>query len=106
MNIINMKILVDLFNDNDFEPEYLLLELTNGETVSGIIINERINMKSGTDGKYIYDIRHQDNDSSIPVTIEPFVGVNRYCSIALDTSLNFSSDNFIEIADWDINTND
>ena len=42
MNIINMKTLVDLFNDNDFEPEYLLLELTNGETVSGIIVDERI----------------------------------------------------------------
>jgi hypothetical protein len=48
-----MKTLVDLFNDNDFEPEYLLLELTNGETVSGIIVDERIDMKSGTDGIYL-----------------------------------------------------
>ena len=48
-----MKTLVDLFNDNDFEPEYFSSELTNGETVSGIIVDERIDMKSGTDGKYI-----------------------------------------------------
>ena len=75
-----MKTLVDLFNDNDFEPEYLLLELTNGETVSGIIVDERIDMKSGTDGKYIYDIRHQDDDDSIPAVIEPSARVNRYCS--------------------------
>ena len=83
-----MKTLVDLFNDNDFEPEYLLLELTNGETVSGIIVDERIDMKSGTDGKYIYDIRHQDDDDSIPAVIEPSARVKRYCSIALDANTN------------------
>ena len=96
-----MKTLVDLFNDNDFEPEYFSSELTNGETVSGIIVDERIDMKSGTDGKYIYDIRHQDDDDSIPAVIEPSARVNRYCSIVLDAPLDFSSDNFIEIADWD-----
>lgn len=95
-----MKTLVDLFNDNDFEPECLELELANDETVSGIVVDERIDMKSGTDGRYIYDIRHQDGDSSAPVTIEPFVGVNRYCSIVLDAPLDFSGDNSIEITDW------
>lgn len=96
-----MKTLAELLKEGDFEPEYLTLELTNSETVSGIIVDERIDTKSGTDGKYIYDIRHQDDDSSILATIEPFVKVNRYCSIALDTLLDFPSDNFIEIADWD-----
>jgi hypothetical protein len=51
--------------------------------------------------EYIYDIRHQDDDDSIPAAIEPSARVNRYCSIVLDAPLDFSSDNFIEIADWD-----
>lgn len=97
-----MKTLVDLFNDSDFEPEYLLLELTNGKTVSGIIVDERIDMKSRYGRKIYLRIRHQDGVRLIPATVMPFVGVNRYCSIALEFPLDFSDNrSFINIIDCD-----
>lgn len=53
----------------------MLYPFSLGETVSGIIVDERIDMKSGTDGKYIYDIRHQDEEDKRGCSGRVFCGL-------------------------------
>lgn len=89
-----------LVEELDFEPEFLMLELSNGETVRGIVIEERIDRKNDTGGKYIYDIRHADDTEEL-ATIEQIVRVNRECSIALDSPIEeVDCGGYLEIEDW------
>lgn len=89
-----------LVEELDFEPEFLMLELSNGETVRGIVIEERIDRKNDTGGKYIYDIRHADDTEEL-ATIEQIVRVNRECSIALDSPIEeIDCGGHLEIEDW------
>lgn len=89
-----------LVEELDFEPEFLMLELSNGETVRGIVIEERIDRKNDTGGKYIYDIRHADDTEEL-ATIEQIVRVNRECSIALDSPIEeVDGGGYLEIEDW------
>lgn len=89
-----------LVEELDFEPEFLMLELSNGETVRGIVIEERIDRKNDTGGKYIYDIRHTDDTEEL-ATIEQIVRVNRECSIALDSPIEeVDCGGYLEIEDW------
>ena len=89
-----------LVEELDFEPEFLMLELSNGETVRGIVVEERIDRKNDTGGKYIYDIRHADDTEEL-ATIEQIVRVNRECSIALDSPIEeVDCGGYLEIEDW------
>lgn len=89
-----------LVEELDFEPEFLMLELSNGETVRGIVIEDRIDLKNDTGGKYIYDIRHADDTEEL-ATIEQIVRVNRECSIALDSPIEeVDCGGYLEIEDW------
>lgn len=89
-----------LVEELDFEPEFLMLELSNGDTVRGIVIEERIDRKNDTGGKYIYDIRHADDTEEL-ATIEQIVRVNRECSIALDSPIEeVDCGGYLEIEDW------
>lgn len=89
-----------LVEELDFEPEFLMLELSNGDTVRGIVIEERIDRKNDTGGKYIYDIRHADATEEL-ATIEQIVRVNRECSIALDSPIEeVDYGGYLEIEDW------
>ncbi len=44
------------------------------------------------DHKYVYSMRHDESDFSLPVTVEPFVVVNRYGMLVTDEMIHFPDD--------------
>ncbi len=89
-----------LVDSLEFEPQFLMLELSNGDVVRGIVIDERIDHKHDTLGRYIYDVRHSDDTEEL-ATLENIVHVNRECSIALDAPIEeIDGGGYLEIVDW------
>lgn len=89
--------LVDRF---EFEPQFLMLELSNGDVIRGIVIDERIDHKRDTFGRYIYDIRHSDDTMDLS-TLENIVSVNRECTIAVDKPIEeLENGQYLDIVDW------
>jgi hypothetical protein len=44
------------------------------------------------DNKYVYGLRHDESDFSLPVTVEPFAVVNRYGMLVTDEIIRFPDD--------------
>lgn len=81
------------------EMTVLSLDLRDGNTVSGIIIDSTVD-DAIADGSYIYDIRHSDDTLNL-ATIEKEVIVNKECSILLEEPLEaVENGDCLEIADW------
>lgn len=94
------KTFARIANNLEFEPEFLMLELANGDTIRGIIIEERVDHKRDTLGRYIYDIRHSDDSESL-ATIEQSVIVNRQCSIVVEKPIDeIENGLYVDIVDW------
>lgn len=85
----------------------MTLWLKNGVEATGILSEERLQRISASD-KYVYDIRHSDNDYGEPATIENgVVMVNWFGSFIVDAPIEFPEDvNYLEIEDYltDIDT--
>ena len=89
-----------LVSSLDFEPSFLMLELANGTVVRGIVIDECIDHKRDTFGRYIYDIRHADDTDALS-TLENIVRVNRECTIAVEQPIEeLENGPYLEIVDW------
>lgn len=54
----------------------VIIETNDNQVIDGFLSEQRLNRDNDTDGKYIYDIRHIDNDWCEPATIENRVLVN------------------------------
>lgn len=101
-----MKTWKQLTNDKEFEPQFIDLTIpsrfdnSKEEIITAMIIEERID-KSTLPAKWIgYDIRHSDDDSGQPATIEENVTVNFFGTILVDKLLDFDGKDYIEILDY------
>ena len=89
-----------LVDSLEFEPQFLMLELSNGDVIRGIVIDEHIDHKRDTFGRYIYDVRHSDDTDAL-ATLENIVRVNRECTIAVDKPIEeLENGEYLEIVDW------
>lgn len=78
------------------------IETIDGQIINGILSERRVGREHETEDKFIYDIRHADNDWCEPVTLENFVWVNWYGSIIVDTPIQFTDEPYLEITDYSI----
>lgn len=85
------KTFEQLADDISFEPEYVVLETSDGKILRGLIIEERVDRTKDTLDRYIYDIRHADEDDSILSTLEETVDTNWAFSVAFDSPVNFDA---------------
>lgn len=71
--------------------------------VSGLVSEYRVNRKEDVEGKYLYDIRHADNDWCEPATLEKFVMVNWFGTLIVDEPIEVLEGPdrpYKEIVDW------
>lgn len=101
-----MKTWKQLTNDKEFEPQFIDLTIpsrfdnSKEEIITAMIIEERID-KQTLPAKWIgYDIRHSDDDSGQPATIEENVTVNFFGTILVDKLLDFDGKDYIKILDY------
>lgn len=95
------KTVKELLAGNHLRP--ITIECNNGETISGLVSEYRVDKSLDTEGKYLYDIRHADSDWGEPATIEDSVVVNWFGTLILDKPLEIlESDHnaFLEITDY------
>lgn len=83
--------------------ERISIETNDGQTINGILSRCRVGRELETEDKFIYDIRHADDDWCKPATLEHYVWANWYGSIIVDTPIQFPDDPFLEIADYSFN---
>ena len=90
-----------IIENNEARPITLFVD--NGEEIGGLLSDDRVNRKEDLEGKYIYDIRHSDDDSGEPATIEFNVIVNWFGALIVDApikSLENGSKEYLEISDF------
>lgn len=71
--------------------------------VSGLVSEYRISRKEDVEGKYLYDIRHSDNDWCDPATLEKNVVVNWFGTMILDSPIELLEEDknaYLEITDY------
>lgn len=78
------------------------IETIDGQIINGILSECRVGRELETEDKFIYDIRHTDNDWCEPATLENFVWVNWYGSIIVDTPIQFPEEPYLEITNYSI----
>lgn len=96
-----MKTLKELMQEQDYVPEFIVLCLAEGQEIRGLFIDEPVDTSSDKMGReYVYDIRHYDDDDSVPATVEKTVRINRFGTIFCESPIHNLND-YIEIEDWD-----
>ena len=94
-----MEFLDTLLKSDNLRP--FTVTLDNGIEVSGLLSEVRINKKERTMGKYLYDIRHTDNDWCEPATLEHSVMVNWVGTLIMDAPIEFpDGENYLSIEDY------
>lgn len=89
-----------LSNNLDFEPEFLNLELFDGTSIRGMVIDQRIDKTNDTMGYHIYDIRQSDDTLEL-ASLEKNVLVNWECSIAFEKPIAaIENGNHLSIEDY------
>lgn len=96
-----MKTLKELMQEQDYVPEFIVLYLADGQEIRGLFIDEPVDTSSDKMGReYVYDIRHYDDDDSVPATVEKTVRINRFGTIFCESPIHNLND-YIEVEDWD-----
>lgn len=81
--------------------ERISLETKDGQRIEGIISEQRVSHSEDTVGRYVYDIRHTDNDWCELATIEPFVRVNWFGCLIVEKPISFPANiDYLNIKDW------
>ncbi|MDR2911843.1 MAG: hypothetical protein LBV38_00865 [Alistipes sp.] len=80
--------------------EHIILTTPGGD-ISGLFSDLRVDITTIPEGLTLYNIRHSDDDDSVPITIEPRVYVNCFGTIIVNSPLDFGSTCQIEILDCD-----
>lgn len=89
-----------LSNNLDFEPEFLNLELFDGTSIRGMVIDQRIDKTNDTMGYHIYDIRQSDDTLEL-ASLEKNVLANWECSIAFEKPIEaIENGNHLSIEDY------
>jgi len=86
----------DIEKDDRIEEDFTL---ENGEKIEGEVIYSRIEEESIPKGKFLYAIRHRDDDEEYPATIEKEVVVNFLCSLVTKKKIDFAGKDYLEIKD-------
>jgi hypothetical protein len=90
------------FQDLDFER--ITITTPRGD-IKGLFSDLCVDITTIPKGLIPYNIRHSDDDDSVPVTVETFVAVNYFGTILVNTPLDFGCRAHIEILEWDLNGN-
>lgn len=86
---------------NGIRPMTLTLE--DGREITGPVSEYRVRRDIETEGKYLYDIRHSDNDWCDPATLEKNVVVNWFGTMILDSPIELLEEDknaYLEITDY------
>lgn len=84
-------------------PQEMVLELADGQTVRGILVEERVSRSEIPPGIHLYDIRHSDEDWCEPATIEHRVLVNWYGTLIVNRPIPFPNGiNYLEISEYSL----
>ena len=51
---------------------------------------------------YMYHLRHDEDDWTSPISIEPFVAVNLFGTIFMKDPINFGSSTFVDVEQFEI----
>lgn len=84
--------------DGDLRP--VVMEFGDNQSVHCQLTEYRVDHTNDTVGKYLYDIRHSDDDWCEPATIEPHVLVNWFGTLICDKPISFGADGYYEINNW------
>lgn len=96
-----MTTVKEIIENNEVRPITLFVD--GEEEICGLLSEDRVNRKEDLEGKYLYDIRHSDDDSGEPSTIEFMVSVNWFGTLIVDTpieSLENGSKEYLTITDF------
>lgn len=99
--MISLKTVKELLQSNDIRPITLFFE--DGTKISGLLSEFRVYQQADTESKYLYDIRHTDEDWCEPATLEKRVMVNWFGTLIVDEPIEIlESDNsaYLEITDY------
>lgn len=75
------------------------IEYGDNQSVSCLLTEYRVD-HTDTQGKFLYDIRHSDDDSCEPATIEEYVFVNWFGTLICDEPISFGTNKYYEITNW------
>lgn len=96
-----MKTVKELLQAEDCRPMTLVFD--GGQEISGLLSEIRVDREKDNEGKFLYDIRHSDNDWCEPATLEKFVMVNWFGTLIVDKpiqALEGPDRPYKEIVDW------
>lgn len=74
--------------------------LKSGVRITGPVSEYRVDHNTDTEGKYLYDIRHTDEDWCDPATVEDNVVVNWFGTIITFSPIDLGPDKYLEIKDY------
>ena len=90
---------------NDNHVKGIHIKSGNHQKIEGIISEYRLDRKNETEGKYIYDIRHTDENWCEPATIENHVIVNWYGCLITDYPIIFPDESdYLTITDYTLHS--
>jgi hypothetical protein len=86
------------------QPDFQHITLTTPRgTIKGLFTDLRMDVTTIPEGMIPYNIRHSDDDDSVPVTIKTRVAVNYFGTIVVKAPLDFGDADHIEILDRNFN---
>ncbi len=84
---------------NNRMAQRVIIETGDNQFIEAALTEHRINREKETEGKFIYDIRHTDEDWCEPATIEDHVLVNWFGCLIVNQPLSFpEDDSYLTIA--------
>lgn len=83
------------------DEDYGIL-LKDGRLVKGFFTCLRVDDDDVPNGMYKYDLREDDNDLSLPATIEEHVYINHYGTFITKERIDFNGKDCLEIDNSDI----
>lgn len=99
--MISLKTVKELLQSNDIRPITLFFE--DGSKISGLLSEFRVYHQADTESKYLYDIRHTDEDWCEPATLEKRVMVNWFGTLIMDNPIEVLENGekeYLEITDY------
>ncbi len=85
---------------NAYEESYEAIEILGKEA---LFSNARSDRASLPEGIYGYDIRHTNDDQSVPGEIAPYIWVNHYGTVLINEELNLGEEQSILIDEDAVN---
>jgi len=84
---------------SELQFTFITLDTHKGN-IEGLFSERRLDIATIPDGLIPYDVRSDDDDDSMPATVEICVTVNYFGMIVVNEPLDFGGSDHIEILDW------